>query len=250
MYYHYTSIAALFNIITSERVWFGSLAFMNDEKEGFDLHAVLDEVLSVKHGPGNYEKSLEIIEQFTDVLLRHQLAFCASTLKDDISQWRGYTSIGQGVCIEFVDGFISDPEAKKVECIYDAAAKRQAIIHNENLKASDAFLAELLRENAGHQAYVESIIDTLVRFKSPSFAPEKEVRWVYTTDGLRSDAGTQFRPHRLGLTPYREVPIDLSKVRSIIVGPKVPRQNLKTIEDFIILNDCGGFVTQSQVSLQ
>lgn len=223
---------------------------MNDEKEGFDLHEVLTEVLELKHGTDHCTQAFDLIDQSIDVYLRHQLSFSASILKDDISQWRAYTNLGQGICIQFDDDFISDPTIKKIECLYDFNEKKQAIINDRNLKANDETLNVILETNEGTKEYVKSIIDTLVRFKSPSFEPEKEVRWVYTADGLAPSSGIKFRPHRLGLTAYKEVPVDLSKVISITLGPKVPKQNLKTIEDFIILNDCQGFVTQSQVWLR
>lgn len=250
MYYHYTSIEALFNIVRSRTVWFSSLAFMNDEKEGFDLHAVLTDVLQLKHGSEQCHEALKLIDQLIDTYLRLQLSFSASTLRDDISQWRAYTTLGQGVCIEFEDGFIANQSAKKVECIYDLEAKRRAIIEDENLKANDASLNAILSESNGAKRYISSLIDSLVRFKSPSFKPEKEVRWVYTASGITKSSKIKFRPHRLGLTSYREVAVDLSKVRSITIGPQVPKQNLKTIEDFIILNNCSGGVSQSSVSLR
>ena len=50
MYYHYTNIKAIYNIVKTGKVWFSSLAFMNDEMEGMDLHQVLAEVLELKYG--------------------------------------------------------------------------------------------------------------------------------------------------------------------------------------------------------
>ena len=250
MYYHYTSIDALFNIVLSRRIWFSSLAFMNDEKEGYDLHEVLTEVLELKHGSEHCKQALNLIDQSIDVYLRHQLSFSASTLRDDISQWRAYTELGKGVCIEFDDGFIPDPNIKKINCIYDFDAKKEAIVSDHNLKANDKVLNTLLNDEQGTKEYVKSIIDTLVRFKSPSFKPEQEVRWVYTADSTIYNQDHKFRPHRLGLTIYKEVPVDLRHVKSLTIGPKVPKQNLKTIEDFILQNDCQGFVSQSKVWLR
>ncbi|MCU7943066.1 MAG: DUF2971 domain-containing protein [Candidatus Thiodiazotropha sp. (ex Cardiolucina cf. quadrata)] len=223
---------------------------MNDEKEGFDLHSVLTEVLPLKYGTDRCQNTLNLIDQSIATHIRLQLAFSASTLKDDISQWRAYTQLGQGVCIEFEDGFIANRSAKKAECLYDFEEKRRAIIEDDDLKLSDDSLNKLLAKPEGSKKYISSLINTLVKFKSPSFEPEKEVRWVYTASGITKSSQVKFRPHRLGLTTYRAVAVNLDKVLSITIGPQVPMQNLKSIEDFLIINDCSGFVTKSNVSLR
>jgi len=251
MYCHYTSIESLYNVVRSGRIWFSSLAFMNDEMEGFDLHAVLVEVLELKHGSEQCKKALELIDTTIETYLRFQMSFSASMLKDDISQWRAYTQLGQGVCIEFDEGFISDPNVKKVKCIYDFSSKKSAIISDRNLKANDITIQGLLNSPEGVNEYVESIIKTLVSFKNSSFQPEQEVRWVYSLSGVTDpNANIEYRPHRLGLATYQEVPVNLGEVLSITIGPQVPKQNLKTIEDFIIKHNCAGFVTKSKVTLR
>lgn len=251
MYYHYTNIKALYNIILNQKVWFSSLAFMNDETEGFDLHTVLTEVLQLKYGSDKCKNTLELIDSTIETHLRFQMLFSATTLKDDISQWRAYTQLGQGVCIEFENGFIKDRKAKKVKCLYSFNHKKQAIINDKTLKANDITINRLLGTQNGIEEYVSSIVETLARFKNESFKPEQEVRWVISLKGLIDpSANLLYRPHRLGLTTYQEVNVNLDKIKSITIGPKVPKQNLKTIEDFIIKNNCSGFVTKSKVTLR
>jgi Protein of unknown function (DUF2971) len=247
-YFHYTNMNSLFHIVTSKKVWFSSLAFMNDEMEGFDLHQVLAEVLELKYGEESCTSALKLIDTTINTFLRFQMSFSASTLNDDISQWRAYTQLGIGVCIEFEDGFI-DEQAKKIECIYDFEKKKEAIIRNKNLKANDITIQRKFDVPDGAKNYVESIIKTLVSFKNSSFKPEQEVCWVYSLSGVE-DNTIKYRPHRLGLTTYKEVDVNLNKVKSITIGPQVPEQNLKTIEDFIIKHNCSGFVTKSKVTLR
>ncbi len=157
MYFHYTNIESLFNIISSKKVWFSSLAFMNDEMEGFDLHTVLAEVLALKYGSEKCKSTLKLIDTTIDTYLRFQMLFSATTLRDDISQWRAYTQLGQGICIEFDDGFIRERKAKKVECFYDFKSKKQAIIDDANLKANDVTIQHLLDTQKGVNEYVSSI---------------------------------------------------------------------------------------------
>lgn len=248
-YFHYTNIESFFYMVTTKKAWFSSLAFMNDEMEGFDLKQVLEEVLHLKHGEENCRRSLHLIEETINTYLRTQMSFSASTLSDDISQWRAYTQLGLGICIEFEDGFIRQGDARKIECIYDKEEKRQAIVNNRSLKANDMTIESLLDTHDGIREYVESIINSLVSFKNASFKPEKEVRWITINQAI-TDKPTKFRPHRLGLTTYKEVPIYLEYVKSITIGPQVPDQNLKSIEDFIIKNGCSGSVTKSKVTLR
>ena len=247
-YFHYTNVDSLYHIISSKKVWFSSLAFMNDEMEGFDLHQVLAEVLGFKYGEERCKSTLKLIDTTIDTFLRFQMSFSASTLKDDISQWRAYTTLGQGVCIEFDDNFLG-AKAKKIECLYDFDSKKSAIIRGGTLKANDITIQARLETSRGREEYIESIIKTLIAFKNPSFKPEKEVRWVFSLAGA-GDITIKYRPHRLGLTTYKEVKVNLSKVKSITIGPQVPEQNLKTIEDFLIVNNCNGYVTRSNVKLR
>ncbi|CAB1055355.1 hypothetical protein D1BOALGB6SA_88 [Olavius sp. associated proteobacterium Delta 1] len=251
MYFHYTNIPAVYNIVKTGKVWFSSLAFMNDEMEGMDLHQVLAEVLELKYGSEKCKKTLELIETTIETYLRFQMSFSASTLKDDISQWRAYTHLGQGVCVEFGEGFIQDEGITKVECLYDISAKKTAIIQDRHLKANDVTINGLLESHDDIQKYVSAIIQTLVRFKNASFSPEKEVRWVLSLSGVTDPkARLMYRPHRLGLTTYQEVKVDLTKVKSITLGPQLSKQNLKTFEDFLIEHGCSGYVAKSKVTLR
>lgn len=251
MFYHYTNIDSLFNIILNRKIWFSSLAFMNDEMEGFDLHGVLTEILHLKYGSEECKSTLELIDTLIDTHLRFQMLFSATTLEDDISQWRAYTKLGQGVCLEFENGFIPINKAKKIKCLYTFNQKKKAILEHQTLKANDITLNEILNNPTEMEDYISLVVETLARFKNESFKPEQEVRWVISLKGLSDpNANILYRPHRLGLTTYQEVEVNLDKVKSITLGPQVPKQNLKTIEDFILKNNCNGYVTKSKVTLR
>lgn len=255
MYYHYTNIEALFHIIQNKKVWFSSLAFMNDDLEGFDLHRVMAEVMDMKYGDERCRKKMKMIDDIIKEYLRLQLSFSATRLRDDISQWRAYTELGLGVSIGFEDGFFPDT-ARKLDCVYDFTEKKQAIIDNPYLKANDKTLASLFDNtesgtNERLREFIGAIVDSLVSFKNKSFAPESETRWVYSAtciDDARFDI--KLRPHRLGLTLYQEVDIDLSKVKRITLGPQVLPENIKTFKDFMRINNCPAIIDVSEVSLR
>ncbi len=138
-----------------------------------------------------------------------------------------------------------------MECVYEDKLKRQLVRENEVLNAPGRRCGKALAEDSALDEYFREFASALARFKHYSFNPEKEIRWVCSLNGLSDEAKTvSHRPHRLGLASYVEVKADLSKIQSITLGPQVGGQNLKTIEDFLIQHDCGGYVTRSQVSLR
>lgn len=255
MYHHYTNIESLFHIILTKKVWFNSLAFMNDDLEGFDLHRVMAEVMNLKNEGDEFKGKMFFVDSTIQESLRLQLIFSASSLRDDISQWRAYTTLGQGVCISFEDGLF-EGNPRKVECLYSFPDKKAAILEDLYLSANDKELATFFdpKDGGGTKAIREcivSITESLVRFKSSSFSPENETRWVLHAscmDNVNSDM--KYRPHRLGLTPYEEVPIDLNKIRRITLGPQVPPQNIKTMQDFCKSKDCLAKIQTSEVSLR
>jgi hypothetical protein len=136
MYFHYTSIEAILGIVTSHSVWMSSLAFMNDEMEGFELYDVLREYLGLQASTPTNNSQLDLIKTSVETFLRWQLCFSASTLKDDISQWRGYTPIGLGACIEFTDGFLRADNLKRISCVYDRDEKKEHLTTYATLSKS------------------------------------------------------------------------------------------------------------------
>jgi hypothetical protein len=255
MYYHYTNIESLFHIIKTRKVWFSSLAFMNDDLEGFNLHSVMAEVMNMKYGDEKCQKKMIMIDDIIKENLHLQLSFSASALHDDLSQWRAYTKLGQGVAIGFEDGAFVHT-ARKLDCIYDFDEKKKAIIDNSYLKANDSKLASLFdnpngRRNEGFYEFIGAITDSLISFKNKSFSSEKETRWVFSATCI-DDArfNIKLRPHRFGLTLYEEVNIDLSKIKRITLGPQVLPQNIKIFEDFMKINSCPAIIDQSNLSLR
>ncbi|MCO6414106.1 MAG: DUF2971 domain-containing protein [Thiogranum sp.] len=251
MYYHYTSIGSLYEIVKTRKVWFGSLAFMNDKREGFELHSILSRSEEGRKCSADEQAVLDLVDTTIDTFLRFQMAFCATSLKDDISQWRAYTPLGQGVCIEFDDNFIADPDVQKVDCIYELGEKRELLEKEGSLLLNQQRLREFEKFPESVNEYVQAVVKTLPSFKHYSFRPEKEVRWVKSAEGAADPSVTiLYRPHRLGLATYTEVEVDLSFVKSVTLGPQVERQNQKTVEDFLIVNECAGYVTKSMSTLR
>lgn len=234
LFYHYTSINSFFHIIMNQSIWFSSLAFMNDTNEGINI------IDSVKCSNKNREQLKEMyLSTITEALHRYY-SFSATSLEDDISQWRAYTPLGQGICFGFEDGFIKHENANHIECIYDDDEKSKAIMNlipkkefNNIFKTNNYSISDALKLNS-------SLLEIAPKFKHQSFKPENESRWlikaVYSI-GLTefpNDEEIQFRTNdKLGLIPYIHCNIDLSKIRKIIIGPQVPKENIESLHRFM-----------------
>ena len=108
---------------------------MNDEMEGFDLLAVLMDTLGLNEIVEDQRNEIEFLRTSVETYLRWQFCFCATSLRDDLSQWRAYSPLGNGICIEFDEGFIQEPSAQKIECVYKDRLKRQLVRESEVLNA-------------------------------------------------------------------------------------------------------------------
>jgi len=249
-YFHYTSLQALLGMLTNRHVWFSSLAFMNDAMEGYDLGRLLN-VLSNDTPGSNDDEYKGLIDAATSAYLRHQYCFSATSLKDDLTQWRAYSELGQGVCIEFDDSFLQNEHLQKKSCVYDDAEKNRLIKSTKKLAATGDELNRILGNSEETMAYLGELIDHLSRFKHSSFATEVETRWILSLNGLTdSQHPIQFRSHRLGIVSYVEVPIEIGAIRTVRLGPQVPNQNKGTLEDLLTLKQCPGIVLQSEVTLR
>ena len=178
MFYHYTSIEALYGIVSTRTIRFSSLAFMNDELEGYELGRVLS-VVAKNLGDDDRQYYLRFVEATLDVFIRWQFCFCASRLRDDISQWRGYTTLGSGVCLEFSDDLIRQQGVERFDCIYNDSAKQEAIAQSSQLNCwgNDVFENFKAGDNGQLSDYVWDLVHAIARFKHASFAPEQETRW-------------------------------------------------------------------------
>jgi len=202
---------------------------MNDELEGLELKRVLEMILKSSDSSDEYDPLLNSVKQLSEAFLLDKYLFSATHLRDDISQWRAYTSVGQGICFGFHDDFILDKTINKLGCIYQMESKKQFIQERTRFfdyKNSEFQLEK--RKNGSLSGLVDSVLMGMEYFKHESFSPEKEIRWIDDLNA-KGDSEVLYRPHRLGLMPYRLVSIDASKISEVIIGPQVPKQNIATL---------------------
>lgn len=88
MHYHYTDLAALLGIIETRQLWFSSMNYMNDESEGVDFINTIDQFLGCSSDDSDYHILFNTLSQLSDAFISDKYLFSATSLRDDISQWR------------------------------------------------------------------------------------------------------------------------------------------------------------------
>lgn len=112
VYYHYTSLDALFNIIYNKSLWLTSLKSSNDKKE---LFYTVDDFIRDFETLCETEKSEHIRECFEFLICnarskidkmkkectskRKPYALCLSDKRDNLTHWDRYATSSTGVCI-------------------------------------------------------------------------------------------------------------------------------------------------------
>jgi hypothetical protein len=179
--YHYTSAAALVNILNhgflrATQAW--HLA------DGSECRHAIDTLREIEPCLINNElwTSLE-----TALLSMPRYVVCFSKVRNDAYQWKNYGADGAGACIVF------DPKKahnkrlnsswELFECEYDQAAQRKR-------------LDELARElnKRGDQAIEEHMGEFWkwnIRFKREEFSRENEIRYVFTAQRPASPSAEQ-----------------------------------------------------------
>ena len=223
---------------------------MNDEMEGFDTGKVLS-VVAADLTDSEKESYIGLVSTTVETFVRWQFCFSATTLKDDLSQWRGYSPLSQGACLEFDDTLFPEKLIRKVTCVYIDEEKLKVLRESPRLSATGEVLNSMLRDQEGLDGYIHEFVDALSRFKHRSFEPEQETRWIVSKAGIsEASDDLKFRQHRLGLVSYLEIPIDLKGMKTITLGPQVPKQNQRTMDDFCMQQQCPAIVIESDVTLR
>ncbi|MGR6860792.1 DUF2971 domain-containing protein [Aliivibrio salmonicida] len=234
LFYHYTNINSFFHIVMNKNIWFSSLAFMNDTNEGIN---VID---SIRCSKENKDKLKSIYTPSISDALHRYFSFSATSLEDDISQWRAYTPLGQGICFGFENGFIKNKDANYIKCIYEEEEKAQVIMNaipedefNDIFRTDNFSIVDAYKLNS-------SLLKLASQCKHQSFKPENESRWVIkaVNDVGLTEFGdyenVDFRVNdKLGLIPYIKCDIDISKIRKVIIGPQVPKENIQSLMRFM-----------------
>lgn len=231
--FHYTSLENFLSIVSSRNIWASDIRYMNDSEEYTFAYKVAEEV--IPHGDID-----PVVKALVAALETESLYVVSLTEKgDDIGQWRGYTSAGDGISFAFSHFFLEE-RCKSVcaslaKCTYDQKQQRE---HVANLLRT---LTTSIRDHGMAHDKVQEIGKTFwthfgARMKHPAF--EQEDEWRITSNRRASKS---FRAGRSMIIPF--APLSLLDViplefEEIIIGP-TPNMDLSltSLERFLTANN-------------
>lgn len=234
-FFHYTDAAAVKSILEKGELWLSDIRFLNDTKEMHDgivyvLQALKDTIpeLDIDKGYILYARDFlqDAIEHHASLGINDTPSFVCSFSKagDQLSQWRAYGSYA----IEF-DWAELSKSMMLLHCIYSEEGKVE-FAKKYVIKAIEG-VARDLDKNSGelspdHARFLSILVRTASIFKDPHFYEEQEVRCV--EDLALPCSSLQFRTSGDILVPYITIPISLSAIKAVHVGP-MPKQEIACI---------------------
>lgn len=227
-YFHYTSLEGIKGIVENKVMWASHINFLNDQKEWLHFDSILNTAIRELELPFHLEDST--YENHEDILkdidsgnggrinaINFVLSF--STAADCKSQWMEYCPKFSGYALEFSEFPViaskkigvkiyetANDEVEPSKCIY----KKQDQIDK---------IKSILKNNYTKSRYSKSEVSALLadlryQFKHHGFTEEKEFRWYG-----RADSQMDVRIKNGIMVPYVKVPIDITKLSAIWVGP-------------------------------
>ncbi|WP_395628094.1 DUF2971 domain-containing protein [Sphingorhabdus sp.] len=217
LFYHYTSVEALYSILSKGAIWASDIAFLNDSSE---LSYASDLITSVTN---EFEK--EASPEFLELLKRAggsateptsaasgYLVCCFCVDGDLLSQWRAYGDGGKGIALGFDAHDFSVPELLVRRVLYNEQQQSE-LVRNTLREFRDLFKNICTRYTASEMDANKTLpaLSSLLRsfmteysftFKHPAFAEEKEWRIIVPYDRSEWLGRIRFRPSKSLLIPY------------------------------------------------
>jgi hypothetical protein len=191
----------------------------------------------------NMEQYLQLMEvpQF-DLQTENLFAFCMSTKKDDLNQWRVYGDNGKGVCIGFnVENILELVESNGKNFVYkeleyvDFEKITDSVAESILYKIRDRYMADknydLLKIIANFKSELESCI---LSYKHPAYESESEARLIYRKSA-QTDNYKQTQANDVTIISgdsyiktFKEIELSKMGMYNIIFGPinDIPKENV------------------------
>jgi len=187
--YHYTSSAALVNILNhgylrATQAW--HLADGSECRHAIDSLRLIDPGLNANGLWKSLEKALLSMPRYV---------VCFSTVRNDTYQWKNYGEEGAGACIVY-DPFKAaqsrlNSSWSRFECQYD---------QSEQKKQLEVLVGDLIKR--GDSAIPDHLKDFWkwnIQFKREDFSKENEIRYVFTAQPPVVNAASQHAESGVGL---------------------------------------------------
>ena len=232
--YHYTTQEGLLGTLNERALWATKMHYLNDASELIEPFRIGIEELDQLSLLQKENEDREIISNLKDSIGNSRgenycvVSFC--TYGDLLSQWRAYGSFGSAYSVGFnfnkLQQHISTYRFELRRCEYyedkDYQAKIKEFIGSVVTKA--------LSEKSGPRDFMDNFINMAANMKLMCFKDEAEWRIISTAPLSSNDPKYNFRASKSILIPYYSLPIELSLIDEIMVGPcPHPKLSLSTI---------------------
>lgn len=222
---HYTSGTGVRGIVEGKSLWASHVAFLNDASEfeyAFTLaREIIERINSLREDwAPRYPKLAELITHESTHLERGNLpdVFVTSltTKTEDLSQWRGYTSAGDGYTVLFdaekLRGHANALGWRLVPVQYEGSGAVAAVVEATFRKLDDGTYADAESAFRGFQDVLLEVAPTL---KHHAFDAEHE--WRLISPPAVDPTAIKWRSGASFLVPYLEFPLPQAD-SGVIVG--------------------------------
>lgn len=258
--YHYTSIAALYNILRSKQFWLGNAATMNDKKEIKCFIELLQGALCESISSDKLSQCNSFFQKvYARIDNEYPYVMCFSRLEDDAAQWERYADNAEGVCIVFNTKNILRTFYENSllfgDVYYDFDIKQ----HRHYKILYDYFTTGKLSEFRNETGQIDNAIACGYFHKHRSFRSEQEMRVVTLWDYVPQYAMVETECIRGVIKKFLK--FDMEKrcadiglafedlFEQIVIGPKsiqdiaslqsyVEEKGLSSLKDRISKSDC------------
>lgn len=262
--YHYTTFAGLIGIVEGKAIWASEIRYMNDSAE---MRHTVDLIAAkvgerVNLGNGKQKVLSHFLDWVSNRITQGHMLFAASFRSSGnlLSQWRGYSSVGQGVSIGFDPDYImacAERQSSQLgKCIYDPLEQDRLIgevldeVQRLASSVDERSDDKAVQPSQAYHHIFEQIESDLLRIaailKHPSFKEEEEWRIVSPVFSGYVAAPVLFREGASMLVPYIELPLTKDppepiRLDQVYLGPS-PNSVLS-------LNSLTMFLTKQGVSV-
>lgn len=240
--YHYTNSGGFLGIVQSHSIWATEVRYLNDATELSNtlerIGGAAREVISEVHG--HEAECLGAFPEWCRYLEGSGLSMFVTSLTRNgnlLSQWRGYSTGGQGYSIRFDASRLcelADRQGFRIgRCMYDhsgqdSIAKRIVSYVRDAYARFDWKGTHVVNPARPFDRFFQSleadIITCAALLKNPAFLEEDEWRLISPLFARSNQQGFRFRPARSCLVPYMTFNLkgddeQLTAITGAIVGP-------------------------------
>ena len=242
--YHYTSLEAFYNMISTKQIRLTSLFNMNDTKEVIWFYRLLNSQIAQLHLSQN--RVANIIKEMTRVNLQDAYSACFTTLKDKNGKWDVYGAKHTGVCFEInpkilpITRDLPMRDSEGVMCLNTCAFLKVNYSQNIQKKTIKDILKLAVKDKNKIFDYANYLSKLAYTCKNPAYSDENEWRILYTplctnpTQKIEILDNKEFKissikSHIKNGKPsqYCEIPILDGFITKVIIGSKC----VATVED-------------------